>query len=971
MDDDTEFTSGRDDIYPGAAGDIVMTYDSQGNVIAVPGEAGGGNQNIPGGGGTSTYGTAGFGVGQVLGGDAARRQQEILTGSQYSANMPPPGYRPGFQPEYLYFGDPRYEDYAALLPGVYGAAPAAPAPRVDATTGLPIGTLENLTQADADKAMDLITSGQFDIDSLADQLELDRGSAFDAYNNYLLQTYGVGAYRPGTTLSDEDRKKYFDVANQFGFSPEQMSRIFGATIDEARSGLAQQYFGNIPVDQDYSVDEAQQVYDLYRSGRMDVAGISNYFGIPQGEVQSILDSIEGAGGAAAGIFGAAPTPTLDPKPDPKPDPTPGQVGEDVEPVSPLANIDVDGNYSDEEINRVYDMYVSGQVRPLDIAMHFNLSVSEVNEALANIAQSRMPVAGVGSTTVRPQDVRSTTRGTGAVDPMVGEETEGADITPISTALDLYKSGVELPPEQIRETLEYAQSNNISFAQLDRMFGAPAGSAQNAAAALGMAASAGGIAGMREGRRVMFDEMGKVITDESDMTQMFNELYAKDPTGPKDPTGEEIDEEIRMLESRIRRANIAKAKQFDELSSDPLNRIAGLVTSMTESAPSELVDRLDALKRARDRLNKAKGIKGMAEGKSVPAYDNPYVFPYGVTGMQESLEIVDKITDLENSLSITKDPEEKKKLEIELDMLVKFGGAVNGIPANDFRNFAEVQKARNRDMANKSKGIKGMAEGGEFPDLSGDGEVTQKDVLIGRGVIEKAEGGILSGITGLFEKEEEPKPQGGALLTETESYLEAQRILSDPDSSDRDRAFAKGTLETLKPEQQGGNMDMNAYSLMMQQVDKILGATRNMQEGGYIKRDELNSLIEMTRDAILGDAENADEIIQSFIAVFGNEAFQQLRETVLQSQVPDAQTEGMLEGQGGGMDDEINGMIGNQQPVAVSPGEYIIPADVVSSLGDGSSDAGADKLDKMLDDVRMEKTGTTVQPGKINDRVIPA
>ena len=785
--------------------------------------------------GALDYGTAGFGAGQVLGGDAARRQQEILTGSQYSANMPPPGYRPGFDPEYLYFGEPRYEEYAALLPGVYGAAPAAPAapvPRIDATTGLPIGTLENLTQADADKAMELIASGQFDIDSLADQLELDRGNAFDAYNNYLLQTYGVGAYRPGTTLSDEDRKKYFDVANQFGFSPEQMSRIFGSTIDEARSGLAQQYFANIPVDQDYSADEAQQVFDLYKSGRMDVVGISNYFGIPQGEVQSILNSMEGAGGAPA--VGATSTPT---------------------PVSPLSGIDVDGTYSDAEADQVYNMYVSGQVTPQEISSYFNIPLDEVNTALANIAQSRMPVAGVGSTTVRPQDVRSTDRGTGAVDPTVAEETEGADINPISTALDLYKSGVELPPEQIRETLEYAQSNNISFAQLDRMFGAPAGSAQNAAAALGMAARTGGIA-------------------------------------------------------------------------------------------------------------------GMAEGKSVPAYDNPYVFPYGVTGMQESLEIVDKITDLENSLSITKDPEEKKKLEIELDMLVKFGGAVNGIPANDFRNFAEVQKARNRDMANKSKGIKGMAEGGEFPDLSGDGEVTQKDVLIGRGVIEKAEGGILSGITGLFEKEEEPKPQGGALLTETESYLEAQRILSDPDSSDRDRAFAKGTLETLKPEQQGGNMDMNAYSLMMQQVDKILGATRNMQDGGYINRDELNSLIEMTRDAILGDAENADEIIQSFIAVFGNEAFQQLRETVLQSQVPDAQTEGMLEGQGGGMDDEINGMIGNQQPVAVSPGEYIIPADVVSSLGDGSSDAGADKLDKLLDDVRMEKTGTTVQPGKISESVMP-
>jgi len=45
--------------------------------------------------------------------------------------------------------------------------------------------------------------------------------------------------------------------------------------------------------------------------------------------------------------------------------------------------------------------------------------------------------------------------------------------------------------------------------------------------------------------------------------------------------------------------------------------------------------------------------------------------------------------------------------------------------------------------------------------------------------------------------------------------------------------------------------------------------------------------------------------------------------------------------------------------------------VVASLGDGSSDAGSSKLDTMLDDVRMAKTGRTIQPGKINDRVIPA
>jgi len=66
-----------------------------------------------------------------------------------------------------------------------------------------------------------------------------------------------------------------------------------------------------------------------------------------------------------------------------------------------------------------------------------------------------------------------------------------------------------------------------------------------------------------------------------------------------------------------------------------------------------------------------------------------------------------------------------------------------------------------------------------------------------------------------------------------------------------------------------------------------------------------------------------------------------------------------------MDDMIPGMIGDQQPVAVSPGEYIVPADVVSGLGDGSTDAGVEELDQMLDRVRMERTGMTRQPRPMN------
>ena len=73
-----------------------------------------------------------------------------------------------------------------------------------------------------------------------------------------------------------------------------------------------------------------------------------------------------------------------------------------------------------------------------------------------------------------------------------------------------------------------------------------------------------------------------------------------------------------------------------------------------------------------------------------------------------------------------------------------------------------------------------------------------------------------------------------------------------------------------------------------------------------------------------------------------------------------------------MDDLVPGMIGNNQRLAASPGEYIVPADVVSGLGDGSTDAGVQELDGMLDRVRMERTATTQQPAPLpKGGVLPA
>jgi LysM repeat protein len=124
------------------------------------------------------------------------------------------------------------------------------------------------------------------------------------------------------------------------------------------------------------------------------------------------------------------------------------------------------------------------------------------------------------------------------------------------------------------------------------------------------------------------------------------------------------------------------------------------------------------------------------------------------------------------------------------------------------------------------------------------------------------------------------------------------------------------------------------------------------------------LIQEVTMFILGESDN-EQAVNQFVDKYGVEAFSQLREQILQSLVPNAQTEGLIAGVGnGGMDDDIMGTIGNKEKIAVSQDEFIVPADVVSMLGDGSSDAGSKQLYDMMDRVRQKKTGTTKQAPRL-------
>jgi len=84
---------------------------------------------------------------------------------------------------------------------------------------------------------------------------------------------------------------------------------------------------------------------------------------------------------------------------------------------------------------------------------------------------------------------------------------------------------------------------------------------------------------------------------------------------------------------------------------------------------------------------------------------------------------------------------------------------------------------------------------------------------------------------------------------------------------------------------------------------------------------------------------------------------------------------LLKGPGDGVSDSIPGIIGDKQPARLADGEFVVPARIVSELGNGSTEAGARKLYAMMDRVQQAR-GQTVGKGKVAknsraDKYLPA
>jgi hypothetical protein len=197
----------------------------------------------------------------------------------------------------------------------------------------------------------------------------------------------------------------------------------------------------------------------------------------------------------------------------------------------------------------------------------------------------------------------------------------------------------------------------------------------------------------------------------------------------------------------------------------------------------------------------------------------------------------------------------------------------------------------------------------------------------------------------------------------------------------------GLLESMKP--QGVDMPSDDYDIPEAEAAKrkrnpILPGYRpgidpempyfTYAEGGEVQKPNDKEIISNAVDAIKGSHPQPETALAMFVSTYGEEALRDLVGRVRSGEFDDnAQvTEGMVEGVGDGMDDMIPATLEGEQDVVLSDGEFIVPADVVSGLGNGSTDAGAKSLYEMMDRVREMRTGMTEQPDQVpQDMMLPA
>lgn len=161
----------------------------------------------------------------------------------------------------------------------------------------------------------------------------------------------------------------------------------------------------------------------------------------------------------------------------------------------------------------------------------------------------------------------------------------------------------------------------------------------------------------------------------------------------------------------------------------------------------------------------------------------------------------------------------------------------------------------------------------------------------------------------------------------------------------------------------------SYTAVRQQIPQTYDPTRRPGSGGQRYFTDIGYAIpegeKANIEAISGKiAEQAPVLQAANLANPARQTIPQVEEKAMGGIVGLAKGR-YLGGPTDGMADKIPAKIGESQPAALSHGEFVIPADVVSHLGNGNSEAGAKQLYSMMDRIRKARTGNKKQGKQIN------
>lgn len=269
--------------------------------------------------------------------------------------------------------------------------------------------------------------------------------------------------------------------------------------------------------------------------------------------------------------------------------------------------------------------------------------------------------------------------------------------------------------------------------------------------------------------------------------------------------------------------------------------------------------------------------------------------------------------------------------------------------------------------NKFMAARGTSEAMAFPFRDVMREGLNQGVLTGAGI-----GAALPGaMQAMTPTMPEIKPQTGPGREPVPFNREARRTPAGfRPGIDPEFQYFRPTSVPVPRLAAGGMLNYTPVG-MDQPMRMQAGGIADMMPGAEREAAPMNDkdIVAESIRAIRGELpeQEAAIVLGQFLQTYGEEAFRKLVDDVQSGRAEGAggDMEGTVQGPGDGMDDLVPAtMDDGSQDVLLSDGEFIVPADVVSGLGNGSTDAGAEELHRMMDRVRQERTGRTEQAPKV-------